>query len=650
MITAMYYIAAVSFMVAGHIFKVKRWGLLISVYEEPPQANLLQAMAFGHTLNTIFPFRVGDVVRVLWAGRVMKNGVSFSLATSASDLYIDLLTVSGMFFCCSLIGRGGEELLRTSALYMKIFLIVIPLTTLCVIFRKAIKKAVKVIAGIFNEKIEFWIMYVIYLCIASMKDIIKNISKAKFIFYTFGIWSSYVASYVVFAETVQRCGIFYSASNIFTKLFSGASLYSIDRRIVLLWGGYLLLPLGVCWISSTFQARKGALEKKISRATLPQMNQADRLAFLKTYYEEENREFIQVYLQINKDVTVIEDNSAGSNASTILVMKENGTLFFRKYAFDGDGDKLQDQIDWIEDHQKDIPLPVITNKRREGNYVSYDMHSYGSAMGLFRYIHTRPVSASWQILLSALRDIQFGLHTRNAVKADMVSIEKYIADKVEKNLAVITENDKFIKALEQYDTLMVNGQVVRTLRYYRTMFEKNHLLQIFSNDLYADIHGDLTIENIICLSDQSDINDIEYIGKVRPMTYYFIDPNTGNVHNSPFLDYGKLLQSLHGNYEFLMMVSSVNIDKNRIDFLVTKSESYEKIYEKYKAYLMERFSPREVLSIYYHEVIHWLRLMPYKIKKNEKMAVVFYTGLLIVLNDVWELEHEREKKTGHLRP
>ena len=59
--------------------------------------------------------------------------------------------------------------------------------------------------------------------------------------------------------------------------------------------------------------------------------------------------------------------------------------------------------------------------------------------------------------------------------------------------------------------------------------------------MYSDIHGDLTIENLICRRESEKEKD-----------YYIIDPNTGNVHDSPNLDYSKLLQSLHGGYEFLM--------------------------------------------------------------------------------------------------
>ena len=320
-------------------------------------------------------------------------------------------------------------------------------------------------------------------------------------------------------------------------------------------------------------------------------------------------------------------------------MKSDGEMLFRKYAFDRDGLKLQEQIDWILAHQKDIPLPAVVRQQKGSNFVSYDMHSYGSAVGLFRYIHTMPVDWSWRILEKALDDIRLGLHSRNVRPADTETIKAYIKSKVDKNLKIIRENDRYIRQLEEFEEISANGIKLPTLRFYSGMLTGEHLVPIFSKDSYSDIHGDLTIENIVCLSDSSEIDRSEYEGKVLPKDYYFIDPNTGNIHDSPFLDYGKLLQSLHGNYEFLMMVKSVKIDGSNVNYLMTKSEAYGEIYQKYREYLQSRFSKDEVLSIYYHEIIHWLRLMPYKIRKNEKLAVVFYTGLLYVLHDVWKMEN-----------
>lgn len=638
---------AVIFMVAGHIFKVKRWGLFISVYEEPSEANLLNAMTLGHTLNAILPLRVGDIVRIAWAGRKIKNGYSFSFATVLADLFVDVLTVGGIFFGLSLMGAVGEKFLAAAHNYAILSCVALVFLVLSIPLRKYVKGFIKSIAKIFNEDIEFRILYVSYLCITSIKDIVQRINKSKFLILSIGIWGSYVISYVVFAKAVQLYGFYYATSDVFTTLFVGSSIYNIERELISFWGGYLLAPLVICWMISLAILRKDEVAGQLL-TPLPQMNKSDRLAFLKTYYENENREHIQAYLMLNQDVTVVEDNSAGSNASTLLVMDNNGDMLYRKYAFDDDGEKLEEQIEWIESHQKDIALPIIVKKERRSNYVSYDMHSYSSAIGFFRYIHTMPVDVSWNVLEHSLEDIRNGLYKKKHVAADLATIEKYIDSKVVKNLHIIKNNDKYIRNLESFPEIIVNGKRLRTLSFYDSLFDRKKMTVVFQNDFYTDIHGDLTVENIVCLNNDREIEESEYTGKIKPVNYYFIDPNTGNIHDSPYLDYAKLLQSLHGNYEFLMNVSDVKIEDNNVNYFMSKSEAYSKIYIMYKNYLYKTFNKEEVLSIYYHEVIHWLRLMPYKIRKNEKLAVVFYTGLLSVLNDVWEMEHCEKTETSNI--
>ena len=249
-----------------------------------------------------------------------------------------------------------------------------------------------------------------------------------------------------------------------------------------------------------------------------------------------------------------------------------------------------------------------------------------------------PLKNSWDILKNALEDIK-KLHKKNLRKSNEKDIKKYISSKVINNLKIIKTESKYIRNLEKYKTIFVNGVELPTLKNYSTILNMEYLKSIFECDEYSDIHGDLTIENIIGILDNNmDIS----IGK-KYGEYYFIDPNTGNIHDSPLLDYAKLLQSLHGNYEFLMNVSDIKIEKNCINFMVTESDAYVQLYQKYYSYLKENFSNRDIISIFYHEIIHWIRLLPYKIKKNDKLAVVFYTKLLKIIADVQEIENELKK-------
>ena len=633
-----FFLLSIFFMIMGHIFKIKRWGLLISVYEKPVEYNLLNAMTLGHTLNTVFPIRIGDIVRVMWAGKKLKNSYSFSLATVIADLYIDFITVGAIFFFSIISRKGIYYLEKIPYYYAFIFIFIIPITFLVIMWKKYIKSFVKKVASIFNERIELSLLYITYLCFTSIKDIFQKINKLKFIFLTFGIWTSYIISYSLFAKFMQKKGKNYSIFDIFSKLFSGASLYNIEKKILPYWVIYLLLPLGICLLFSLVLYVLVKKENFYYRQTLPQINSRERLAFLKTYFSNENRENVRAYLEINKDVLIIEDISAGSNASTLIIMKKDGTLFFRKYAFNDDGIKLKKQIEWIEKHFDDIPLPIIVEKEEGYNYVTYDMKNLGNSIGMFKYIHTMPLKESWNILKKALEDIQ-RLHKRNLRESNEKDIEQYIKSKVVDNLKIILTESKYIKNLEKYKSIFVNGVELPTLRNYDKILNIEYLKSIFNDDKYSDIHGDLTIENIIGILD----NNIENLVDKKYDEYYFIDPNTGNIHDSPFLDYAKLLQSLHGNYEFLMNVSEIKIEKNYINFMVTESDAYVQLYRKYYSYLKENFSNRDIISIFYHEIIHWLRLLPYKIKKNDKLAVVFYTKLLKIIADVQEIENELKK-------
>ena len=166
------------------------------------------------------------------------------------------------------------------------------------------------------------------------------------------------------------------------------------------------------------------------------------------------------------------------------------------------------------------------------------------------------------------------------------------------------------KRLMEYDDIIINGRSFHNLPYYLQYLSEEHLSDIFKNDTYSEIHGDLTIENIICTRNADGEDD-----------FYIIDPNTGNVHDSSNLDYGKLLQSIHGGYEFLMATKNVSIERNRINFVFTKSEAYTYLYDMLDKYMREHFAKERVKSIYYHEIIHWLRLMPYKIEKKWKKGI-----------------------------
>ena len=396
---------------------------------------------------------------------------------------------------------------------------------------------------------------------------------------------------------------------------------------VLLWFiVYFIAALVILIMLSLIMMRNISDNIKVKHSVhiIPQVNENEKLAFLNIYFEGGDRKYFDSYLEINRDVNVIQDYSAGSNATTILAMK-NGRTFYRKYAFGKDAIKLQEQEEWLEKYKKDLPVCEIIKKENIDDVYFYDMEYISNAVSFFKFIHTVNVERSWLILKQVLDCLDLNLYSQNVRNIDADLMLKYIDQKVVENIKICLDwCKKMYPDIASKMTIIVNGVEYYNLDYYSKYLSREYLSKVFLNDNYSAMHGDLTIENIICIQGNED-------------NWYLIDPNGGNMHESPFLDLAKLLQSLHGKYEFLMMVKDVNISGNSVEYMFTGSEAYQNLYKEYKNYLFEKYSMAEVRSIYYHEAIHWLRLMPYKIRKNPHTAIVFYSGMLMILKDIEDM-------------
>ena len=625
-------IIAIVLVCLAHFIRTLRWELFVKTYEKPNTKNLLQSLSIGYFINSFIPFKAGDLVRAWISGRKMKNGRGFALATVIVDRYLDILVVGILFAIFSAFNLDSAD---SVWFYMFLAVGVLAVTLLVYILRGYVKRILKNIAGIFNAGIEIRLLRFFWSLIWSFKDIFKKISKTRLLLETLGMWILYLASYYCFAAFLSHQGSNVNWLDVFYMLFTKNSIHvgslgaiTVTQgmmNVQMIWTGiYLFAPIVILFVISLCLKSKDdeTLDSEEEDLNLiPQLDENERLNFLETYFSNERREYIESYLKINQNILIIRDYSAGSNATTMLCMN-NGKNFFRKYAFGADGDKLYQQIEWLQRFKDIIPLPDIMQYQKQDNFCYYDMPYDSQAVGLFDYAHSMPKENAWKFIKKATECLENSLYKVNQRPADKATIDEYIKSKVNKNLDKIM-NAKYLKRLMEYDEIIINGRSFHNLPYYLPYLSEEHLYDIFKNDTYSEIHGDLTIENIICTRNADGDDD-----------FYIIDPNTGNVHDSSNLDYGKLLQSIHGGYEFLMATKNVSIERNRINFVFTKSEAYTYLYDMLDKYMREHFEEERVKSIYYHEIIHWLRLMPYKIEKNGKRVLLFYAGMLMVMYDV----------------
>ena len=624
------FIISIILLSIAHYIKIIRQSQFIEIYERPPKDILSKSLSITFILNLIFPFKIGNIFRIIYTGKHLKNGKSFSFATIIVDILLDFFTIT-IFYC--LFSLFNKELINNTITYLSIVALIVVACILMIILKKQIKKIILSISCIFNDRIQLNILKTSWYTIISFKDMFKRINKGKLIVTTLLSITCYLSSYYLLVFFLQSLDFNISFMKIFEMLYGSnniihSSIYVFykyfDLKGLLYLLIYVSLPIIIIYISSYFYKKHPSKSKKSSYIELlPHINQHDRLVFLNKYFNAEKSNYINSYIDINRDVSIIQDYSAGSNATTMLCRKENKN-FYRKYSIGKDAQKLYDQVEWIEEHKSKLELTEIIKVQYKDDICLYDMPYIENAVTCFNYVHTMPFEKSWNILKTVIDDLNDNLHSVNRRKSDKSLTELYIDNKVLKNIEII-EQAPYIKPLMEYEYIYINGKKYHNLKYYKKKYlNKEYLMEIFKNDEYSDIHGDFTIENIVCLKDK----------KNNKKPYYIIDPNTGNIHDSPYLDYAKLLQSIHGGYEFLMNTNNVTYYDNQIEFLFTKSNVYYKLFEKVIGHLENKFGKEALKSIFYHEVIHWLRLLPYKINKIGDRSLLFYAGFIMVMNDI----------------
>lgn len=623
-------VIAIVSLLAGHLMKVYRWWLFIELYEKPSVSVLLKSLSIAHAINFIIPFHVGDIFRIWYSGKRMVNGVKFSLATIIVEHYIDLIVLA---LLCVVLYVIGHNTMGMMVLLMTIAATVVLLTVVTMRWDNKTKRAIVSFAEIFNSRIELRILGLTWTFVAIFKKLISSISKARVVVSTGLMWVLYMMSYWCFAESLQSKGFYIRLRDVVDIFFNQSSiinphLYDYGGSLTVLTiyvSIYVLLPLLTIFIASyLYDKNKNAAISSGSNgnSVIPHVNSRDALSFLETFFKGNIGDaYLKGFLEVNKDVSILEDYSAGSNAVTLLCT-DGTTTFYRKFAIGTDGEKLYDQIRWLQEHHQVIALPHIIKVKREDNYCFYDMEYKVNTQNFFTYIHTHNVEQSWTILKETLEVMRSRLYQFDD-HADLSTINKYVEQKAVKNLNCI-KNSPILTDMLKYQDVYVNGVRYANLRSFERFFNISHLSEVFYESPICDIHGDLTIENIICDED----------------SYYLIDPNTGNILECPYLDLGKLFQSLHGGYEFLMRVRDVSVSENRINFTYMRSSAYDALYQCLRKYILDTYNEQVLCQVYYHELIHWLRLMPYKLNHLGERSLIFYAGMLMVLNNIFSFNKD----------
>ena len=88
----------------------------------------------------------------------------------------------------------------------------------------------------------------------------------------------------------------------------------------------------------------------------------------------------------------------------------------------------------METYKDVLPLCKILNRKYENDICYYDMEYLVEAIGYFQYIHTAPLSNSWDILKEVLDSLNEQLYTHTMRNATTEVVKAYIDTKVLENV------------------------------------------------------------------------------------------------------------------------------------------------------------------------------------------------------------------------
>lgn len=622
-------VVACFLLLVGHFLRAVRWAYLFSGTSLHRRFDLLLGLAVGYLINSIVPFRVGEAARVWF---VSRNG-SISFSTVASTVVAERLSdlvvvgVGGLFLLAVVDVDLNTVVLQGAAIMLAAAAALVGLA-FAMKRSAAARKLVWHGASVFNDRIRLGFLE--FFWSASELILGRALFSNRFLLGTVAMWAAYGASYAVFAHAVNQPTFDVTYSLLGLPLSTAVKHVNVGRDTaalallvfvtapvvgVLVYGIFKQYPriMRVLTRGGRY-AWNGALQDSL--VVKGRFRTDDEYGyFLASLFSGNNQVATTFGLQAIDDGAVAKLFSGGSDAITALVDVQ-GKLAIRKFAVGAAGEKLKGQHDWLLLHKRasELPLVDILRERPKDGCYHYDMPLVVPASDFYDFIHTAPIAESRRILTEVCAAVTAFHERHETQQADEGVVRKYLEGKVVANVKAIID---FAKPLLGTDGFTINGQG-------HSLHEWSHLLDIdwlskqIERRAMTVVHGDLTIENVI-------------VALGRQPDWYIIDPNPDNIFNTRLIDWAKLMQSVHLGYEGLNRSFACNLDGTSIRIAFTKSQAYNDLHALIEHEIRARFGEQGLREVYFHELVNYLRLTPYKIRQDPKKGLCFFACTCVLL-------------------
>lgn len=609
---------ALVLLFVGHVIRTIRQTYLFHRYFRLHQRfDLLVALCFGYVFDTVLPFKIGELVRILYVTVRCKIPVSLVSATVAVERVSDLAVVAMMLPVLEMVVRGtisGPTLVASF-----FFLLVVAglvLFALLVHYSKNVRVMLWHCAGIFNDRIALEIVNFSWTFSGLTR---ADLLTGRYCLATALMWIVYLSAYGMFAWATG-----FGFSDVVSILVASPlhPVIAADHRSLLV---FTAIPLVLVICYGLIRGRLRFIQDM--RFGMPPLDAVSSSAVFRSFLRiDDYNNFLKAHFSAGSSLvadfalyglrnTVIQRVLPGGSDALTAVVEMEDQFYIRKFAVGAAGRKLQGQAAWLQAYTQSLPLCQVIAEETLPTGYAYDMPYISSARDFYEFIHTSGTEESCRIL-KEVTEIIHRFHVMN--RQEIINPEladAYLDQKVLSNLKPIMEFAR--SALDE--TYSINDREF-SLSEWDIVMDRGWLRDQIRHPSTTVVHGDLTIENIIVAPESTT-------------GWYIIDPNPENVLNTELIDWAKLMQSLHLGYEGLNKAGPCGIREGNIRVVFHRSDAYRRLFEMLCDYLRETFGEDGLREIFFHEIVNYLRLLPYKIRHAPDKAITFFACASFLLRE-----------------
>jgi hypothetical protein len=599
----------------AQVLRVRATNIMSSTHFTVGTRVGLAGYAIGFALNSMVPLRLGELARAIWIARQVNNSIFTVLPFILVERSIDILIVC---FGALLFLPSTTSLAVVVDLLVLFFVIATSLTFLA--FIPSHHAHIVLTRGFFGRGIRAKFSFGFLSFQQSLRSL--TISKLqKSALYLIGAWFIYFMLFQLTKEVFGIGHIDWLNWNLNPDVLGYLNSQS-GQQYTKTWLT-LAVPMLFIGIFSLLVPNSSLRIRRLVSGDFTTNGKSGPISprkYLENFPKPEalqSKALTDVKL-LTWDGLTLERSLSGGSGAAIGLMSNNANLYFvRKVMSNESTHRITEQLNFVVGNSRRYRFPNVLNTFENSKLIGFDSEYLANHDSLESLILSSDfdIAKMPSIVINILQNLEqaSGLtHEIDFLNANKLVHELWIS----KARSTVRYLELHAPELVISDEIRVNGVLLPGLIPLLQEFEAK-LSQYAPATLCERNHGDPTLSNIFVARDSLHENQIR-----------FIDPNPKQTYTSISVDYGKVLQSLYGQYELLFNDKSpVRYDGHDIDFSINPNLSLVVGHRILEQHILNTGSSL-LNESYFMCFMHFVRLLPYRAAHDRLRAPIYLAKTL----------------------